>query len=349
MKANKLVWITAAVITAGVIASLPGEKNVSVEEVHKNRVSESRELMATTIQVDICQDNDAQDLGPVFEQVWDRLKEIAWRMNVYDDASDVAKVNASYQHPVVIGADTWGVIQRALAYHVSTEGVFDITVRPLIVFWKKMAEENRWPAKEELEEIHAVIGSNKVKLLPENQIMILHPKAKIDLGGIAAGYAVDEVAGIIRSFGIKDFYIDLSGDIYVGGQNCEGRPWRIGVRDPRDKNKIIDIVELSNQALTTSGNYNQYVEIQGQRFSHIINPVTGYSQRGVISATVVSDTTIEADVLATALCILGPQRGLKIIENHRAGNAAMVIVEDEHGALEKITSPQYPMYKSERQ
>lgn len=344
--ANKIVW---AVIAAGVVFLLARALNQPVPVIRQeSRVSESRYLMATTIQIDICRDVSTPDLTPVFKKSWERLEDIAWRMNVYDDKSDVAKANNSFSQPVVIGDDTWGVIQEALRYNNLTQGAFDITVRPLIVFWKDKAKNNLWPTPEELEKIRAVIGPSKVKLLPGSIVELLHPDAKIDLGGIAAGYAVDEVAGSIRSFGIENFYIDISGDIYVGGVNCEGRLWRIGIKNPRHKDELIDIVELSNKALTTSGNYEQYVEIAGQRFSHIINPVTGYSQQGVISATVIADTAIEADVLATALSVLGPERGLDIIESISPGNAAVVVVDDKEGNLNKIQSSRYLTYKAER-
>lgn len=339
-------WILGTIALAAFIGLILSSKGFFGKK-RIERVSESRYLMAMDIQIDICRESEAQDLKPVFEKSWARLEDIAWRMNVYDDRSDVARVNSSFENPVTIGTDTWDVIQQSLEYNRLTEGAFDITVRPLIVFWKKTAKENRWPKPEELEKIRAVIGSNKVKLLPDSTVAVLHPDTRIDLGGIAAGYAVDEVAAIIRSFGIQNFYINASGDIYVGGINCEGEKWRIGVRDPKNKTQLIDVLALSNQGLTTSGNYEQYVEIEGQKFSHIINPITGYSQQGVISATVISNTTIEADALATAVCVLGAEPGLKIIETIHPDNAGMIIVDDPKGNTKIIKNTNYSKFQVE--
>ena len=142
-----------------------------------------------------------------------------------------------------------------------------------------------------------------------------------------------------------NFFIDAGGDIYVGGKNCSGEPWRIGIRDPRDRSKIIDIVNVADKAVATSGDYEQYYQIQDQVWSHIINPITGYPQKDVISATVIAQSAIEADALATALCVLGQDRGTEHINALEKPYASLIIVKCESETIKKFASEEYEKYK----
>ena len=137
----------------------------------------------------------------------------------------------------------------------------------------------------------------------DNRIALGHPEARVALGAIAKGYAVDEAARILRENGVERFLVDAGGDVYVGGRNCEGNLWRIGIKDPRQPSRLIDVVEVTDMAVVTSGDYEQYYEIGGRRFSHIISPRTGYPQRDAASATVLAPSAQMADALATALAV----------------------------------------------
>ena len=134
----------------------------------------------------------------------------------------------------------------------------------------------------------------------------------------------------------------------AGGRNCEGRRWRIGVRDPQDKTKLIDVLDLENAATSTSGSYERYYEINGVRWPHIINPVTGYPGRGVLSATVVAPTGQFADFWSTALCLLDPEQGIAMTDAMGEGFAAMVIVDRGEGKIIKKASRNYARYSSRR-
>jgi thiamine biosynthesis lipoprotein len=305
-----------------------------------------RMLMGTTVQLDVCRGQHRQDqVDEAYRDAWARLETISWKMNVFDGRSDVAKINHSDLKPVSVGEDTYAVIESAIRFSQETKGAFDITVRPLVDFWRQNEAKNIFPSQEAVDAVLLAIGFQNIQLLAGHQIKILLPNTKIDLGGIAAGYAVDEAAQILRQHGIENFFIDAGGDIYVGGKNCAGEPWRIGIRDPYDPKEFIDVVALENQAVTTSGNYEKYYTIQGQKWSHIIDPVTGYPQKGVISATVIAPTTIEADALATALCVLGEKPGTDYINALSGAYGSLIVSAHGGGAADRFESQEYKNFQ----
>lgn len=306
-----------------------------------DRYRETRTMMGTTVNVDVCLDtSDKTAVGKAYREVWDRLEDIAWRMNVFDERSDVAKINRAGTQPVEVPEDTHYVLQKSIDYNRLTLGAFDITVWPLIQLWKRGGRENVLPTTAQLQEVRGVIGSDKIQLLSDGRVRLTNEGAKIDLGGIAAGYAIDEAVKIFHKNGIRNFFIDISGDIYVGGRNCEGNLWRIGIRDPRDLSQIIDIVSLSDMAIATSGNYEQYYEIHNERWSHIMNPITGYPQKDVVSATMIAPSALETDAWSTALCVLGPRSGIQLVNAMPlAGDKYACLIITRNGANDLVRFP----------
>ncbi len=316
------------------------------EAPQTNKYRESKMLMGTEVQIDVCQDqHDMAKTENAYRDVWKRLEDISWRMNVLDEHSDVAKINNSNLRPVVIGTDTYRVIKDALYYSRVTNGAFDITVWPLIYLWRESEMGNIFPTQDEIREVQANIGFKNIQLMGNGQVKLLNSKTKIDLGGIAKGYAVDEAARIFREQGITSFFIDAGGDIYAGGLNCDGELWRIGIRDPQDRSKMIDIVKVTDMAVVTSGDYEQFYEIQNQRWSHIINPITGYPQKGVISATVIAPSAMEADAMATALCVLGGRLGTDHVNALNGSHASLIIAGKSPDAIERFSSRGYSNFQ----
>ena len=170
------------------------------------------------------------------------------------------------------------------------------------------------------------------------------------IAGIAKGYAIDEAARIFRQYGVENFYIDAGGDVYAGGVNCSGEKWRIGLRHPSGDDELLDIIHVSNQAVTTSGNYAQFYEIEGRLYSHIIDPRTGFPQEYVTSATVIAPTAETADALSTALCVLTPREGIELIlsqdNRHEGDYAALIITTDQDSAYERFETENYKKNQS---
>jgi len=302
-------------------------------------------MMGTTASIDVCVDeNNKERLEAAYSEVWKELEDVAWRMNVFDSQSDVTQINESKGESVKITSTTYQVLEKSVYFNNLTQGAFDITVYPLIQLWKESERKNQWPVKEELARVKEFVGSKHIRFMGEDTIAFDQPFIKIDLGGIAAGFAIDEAAEIFRRHGIVNFYIDIGGDIYAGGHNCQGRPWRIGILDPRDRSKIMDVVELTDAAVATSGHYEKYYTIQNERWSHIINPMTGFPQKEVISATIITPTAIEADALSTALCVLGPVEGIALTNRLNKGYASLIVTQETNKDIKRSESEEYRKY-----
>jgi thiamine biosynthesis lipoprotein len=258
----------------------------------------------------------------------------------------VAKVNRSYEHPLQISADTYQVIQDAVHFSELTSGAFDITVWPLIKLWKEAEEKNVLPDDQQLRTTLQAIGVRHIELLPDHTIRLLHPEAKIDLGGIAAGFAVDEAARILRTRGFKQFLIDAGGDLFAGGRNCKNRPWRIGIANPQTPSRLMNVMEVENKGIATSGDYEKFFEIQGERWSHIVNPKTGYPPKFMVSAALLAPSAEEADALSTAVTVLGIQHGLALVESFGEQWAAVMVVQEEGGSLKIYATKNFKNFKT---
>lgn len=307
---------------------------------------ERNEMGKEIITIDVCleQGSDTKKTARLLEDFWQTMRDVYTRMSNFIDNSDVGKVNRSYQNPQRVGEDTIHVLKEALRYKEMTKGVFDITVRGLMEVWWRAQQENRIPTDEELANAKANARLSSVKILMGNRVEIRNPSTKVDLGGIATGFALDEAVKVLHKRGIKNFLIDAAGDMYASGHNCSRKPWAIAIRHPQDKSRIMDVVKVSDLSVSTSGDYERFYFIQGQRFSHIINPLTGYPQKGVVSATVIAPTAMDNDVLATALCILEPKEGTKLIDS-LGKNYASIITQSKDGQLKVYKSKRYKDYQ----
>ncbi|MCK5213870.1 MAG: FAD:protein FMN transferase [Candidatus Omnitrophica bacterium] len=292
----------------------------------KDRYRETRILLGTIVRVDVCGDPATHlELENIYQEIWQRLKDIHWRMSYFDDRSDVSRINRSFNNPVFVGCDTYQLIKDAKKYSKMTQGTFDITVLPLVQLWESAGLKGVNPTLAEVRRVKGKIGMDRILLHENCQVEIVSADVQIDLSALAKGYAVDEAAAIFRKYGVKDFFIDAGGDIYVGGHNCEGDLWRIGIRSPENKEKILKVVHVKDAAVTTSGDYEKFSIIGDQKWSHIINPITGYPRQSVNSATVIAPTAREADALSTALCILPPNKGVVLVDHLEEGYAALLV------------------------
>ena len=342
----KGIWLLVVVLNISFVQLGCDVKKVVLRQ---KKYSETKMLMGTVVQMDVCRNQaDISEIESAYNDIWERLETISWRMNVADESSDIAKINKSGLEAILIAPDTYHVLRESIDLARSTKGAFDITVKPLMNLWRKAERNNILPSETMVMKVQFLVDYEHIQLLGNHHVRLLKKWAKIDLGGIAKGYAVDEAARIFRKHGITSFFIDAGGDIYVGGKNCAGEPWRIGIRDPRDRSKTIDIVEVEDRAVVTSGDYEQHYLIEGQKWSHIINPLTGYPQKGVISATVIAPSAMEADALATALCVLGGGPGTKQINALKAPHASLIISKQKSCAIKKFESEEYKKYKYKR-
>jgi thiamine biosynthesis lipoprotein len=309
------------------------------------RLQESRGYLGTVVQVTVCYEAGRKDKAVLaLKAGWQKFADAHAHMNAFDPASDVSALNASLGREIKVSDDVYALLEKSRRYVEMTGGVFDVSVGPLVMLWGQAGKRGYLPTAEEIRKARILVGADRIELLGHGRVRI--PRGmKIDLGGDASGFVADEAADVLRAAGFRDFLIDAGGEIYAGGQACEGRPWRVGISDPERKGRWTDVVELKDLAVSTSGSYEKYVEINGERWPHIVNPLTGYPERGVVSATVIAPHAVDADVLSTALCILGPGPGFKLINGLGDGYAAMIMTENVAGKLEENATRGYAVFR----
>jgi thiamine biosynthesis lipoprotein len=262
-------------------------------------------------------------------------------MSTYKDDSELSRINRlAAKQALVVNRELFNLIDRSLDFSKKTSGVFDITysgVGRLYDYRKK-----KKPADKEIEKTLPLINYRHVLLdRSAKTIKFARPGVRIDLGGIAKGYAVDTSIDLLKVRGITSALVTAGGDSRLIG-NKQGRPWMIGIRDPRNREDMIAVLPLMDEAISTSGDYERYFEKDGVRYHHIINPVTGRSAMKARSASVIGPDATTTDALSTSIFILGPKKGLALIES-LPGIEAVVI--DPSGkmhfssGLEKPSSP----------
>ena len=267
------------------------------------------------------------------DEAIEKLNDIDDKMSAFKEHSEISKINskAGTSSEEIVSKDTYFVVKNAVEYSEILEGTFDPTIRPLVKLWSIGTKEEIIPEKLKLEEIRKLVNYRDV-LLNENKnsIMLKQKQQALDVGGIAKGFAADEVRDIFYKHNIKSALIDLGGNIFALGSKEDGTPWRVGIQNPfKPRGEYVGILSVKNKSVVTSGNYEKYFMKDGQRFHHIIDPKTGYpSQSRIISATIISDNSIDGDGLSTGIYILGIDKATKIIEAID-GIEAIFITEDK--------------------
>lgn len=262
----------------------------------------------------------------------ERLNNIDDKMSAFKEESDISKINSKAGFALeAVSKDTYFVVKKAVEYSKILEGTFDPTIRPLVKLWNIGTDKEIIPGKDKIEEVTKLVNYNDVILNESNQAIMLENKNQaLDVGGIAKGFAADEVRDIFYKNNIRSALIDLGGNIFVLGNKEDGTSWRIGIQNPFEpRGEFVGILSATNKSVVTSGNYERYFMKDGQRFHHIIDPKTGYpSQSKIISATIISDNSIDGDGLSTGVYILGVDKSLEIIEAIE-GIDAIFITEDK--------------------
>ena len=251
--------------------------------------------------------------------------------------SELSSFNASPAGKIVeLSSPLMEVLRRAMEISARSDGAFDVTCRPVLQLWKQAGKAGRLPDETALRDALQRVGYTKIKLR-ETGAEKQTEGVSVDLGGIAKGYGIDRALEAIRDSGCEGGLVDVGGDIRCFGRSRSGRKWRIGIRNPFDprSEKMLAVAALDDGAVCTSGNYFRFTEIDGRRYSHIVDPRTGRPVDAAPSVTVVAPTAITADAWATALSVLGAD-GLARLEKEE-GVEAMMIVGGAENAEVRMT------------
>lgn len=281
----------------------------------ERQFKETKFLMNTV--VDITTVGNEQDCQKAMKLAFDEIERIDKLMNVYDRSSEVSRINQmAGKAAVKVSKETLEVITQAIRFARLTDGAMDITISPLMDLWGFRDDNKKIPSEGEIKARLPLLDYRKVMVNEaDSTVKLTSLGMQIDLGAITPGYAVDRAIQVLKNAGIQNALVNAGGEIYSIGSPPKRKAWRIGIRHPRKPGELLGVVEMSEKGVSTSGDYENFFEVDGRKYCHIIDPKTGRPVEGIMSVTVIAKNTTEADALSTALFPLGAEKGLKLIES----------------------------------
>ena len=295
----------------------------------------------------------AEDSGTAKKCVRAAMKEIRKvddLMSDYKSDSEISRVNREAgERAVKVSESTYEVIQRSIEFSEMTGGAFDITVGPLVALFRNAKENKVAPSEEQIELARSKVGFEKLKLDSKNKTVQFSDNGMLlDLGGIAKGYAIDKAIEAAQRCGAIGAMIDIGGDVRCFGLPPEGKDhWLIGLQDPNsaiegmEGGGLLMVLKITNAAVATSGDYQQFVLIEGKRYSHIMDRRTGTNAEGLSSVTIIADNATDADALATSVSVMGAEKGLALIEKLPNTEAILIIPEPKYEIIKTGGAEKY--------
>lgn len=269
---------------------------------------------------------------------FDRIAVLDAMLSDYREQSELSRLGAAAGGPARrVSPELYSLLETAADLHARTGEAFDITIGPLVRLWREARQSGVLPEPERMEEARARVGADAIVLDPETKsVRIMRPGVRLDLGGIAKGYAAQEALAVLRDLGLARSLVALSGDIAAGDPPPGAEGWRIAVETGPVRR--VGVLVVSNACVSTSGDTEQYVEIDGVRYAHIVDPRTGLGLTNRRAAAAVSARGEWADALATAACILGPEAMAAVLP-HYPGTALVIEEADGNGRRRTILDP----------
>lgn len=263
----------------------------------------------------------------------DRLNDIDDKLSVFKTYSEISQINSNAGGiPYIVSSDTFFLLDKSLEYSRLLDGTFDPTIRPVVALWQIGTQNENIPEKKDIKEKLKLVNYKDIIMnYNEQSVLLKHEYQSMDLGGIAKGYAADEVRNIFIKNHIKSAMIDLGGNIFVLGSKSDGTLWNIGIQDPaKPRGEFVGVLNLRNKSVVTSGNYEKYFIKEGKKYHHIIDPRNGYpSESNLMSATIISDDSLDGDGLSTGVYILGMDNAIQLIESMNGIDAIFITKDKE--------------------
>ena len=300
-------------------------------------ISISGEAQGTTYHISYLT-SSKQDFKASVDSIF---RKIDTSLSTYLPASIISRINNNDSN-VIVDGHFINVYNKSKEVSERTGGVFDYTVAPVINAWGFGFSKKEKVDSGMIHFLLQYIGFRKVSL-QNNQIVKEHPAVMLDFNAIAQGYSVDVVASFLENRGIEDFFVELGGEVIAKGDKGDHEFWKIGIDKPKEgpveEREVQAVIKLFNQALATSGNYRKFYEENGQKYSHIIDPSTGYpAKNNLLSASVIANDCMTADAYATVFMVMGLQKSLEFLSANRALNLGVFFIYDDKGTLKTYTS-----------
>jgi len=273
-------------------------------------------------------------------------------MSTYIPDSEISLFNNSIDTKLHnVSPELFKVIKEAIHIYKISNGAFDITVNPLVTLWGFGNKPSRLkpPMDSEIESVLKQIGTNHLELVDTTHIKKQVPHLEIDLSALAKGYGVDVVARQLEKDHIENFLVEIGGEIVVSGKNISGEKWSIGIDRPKylimDERELQDTIYISDAAMATSGDYRNFFEYDGKIYSHTMNPKTGRPiTHNLASATIIAQTCMRADALATAVMVMGPEDGLNFLESLK-DIEGLLLVRNKNGSFQELATSGFRKYE----
>lgn len=325
-------WISAALTIAGILPASAAELQ---------RFSERQPHMGVEFEI-VLYAEDENKAQAALTAAFARIAQLDSTLSDYSLSSELSKLSAAAptSEPVPLSDDLFTILQASQQLAHDSEGAFDVTVGPLTRLWRRARRQKELPDDERLKAAFAAVGYRSLNIDAEKKTASLEKSdMRLDLGGIAKGYAADQALAEITGRGISRALVRASGDIVVADPPPGETGWKVGIAplNPDDPPQLF--VQLRQQAISTSGESRQHLVVGGKRYSHLIDPRTGQPLTGRQSVTVIAPRAIESDSLASTLAVLGPEKGLKLIAGREQVFAYIVTADDEGKNLKTFTSP----------
>ncbi|MCP4115309.1 MAG: FAD:protein FMN transferase [Desulfobacteraceae bacterium] len=320
------------------------EASAKAGSLQKHRITGF--TMGTTYSVTVMGDRSV-DAGLLKKRIDSRLAMVNQSMSMFSPTSELSRFNRSEKNVrFTISPDFALVIGQASRLYDLTCGAWDGTLKPLVDFWGFGTKEARTtlPAPGEITALLKQTGFHKIDIL-DNALQKKETRVTLDLGSIAKGFGVDAVARLIEESGFDSFIVEIGGEVFARGAKPGNLPWTVGISRPEKGSSVRSLyrsIRLRDKALATSGDYRNFVTIDNKSYSHIIDPTTGYPvDTGVVSASVIAADCTFADGLATALMVMPPEKGIRIV-NSLDTVECLIVVRKADGAFQDWTSDHFP-------
>ncbi|GGB18329.1 FAD:protein FMN transferase [Puia dinghuensis] len=293
-------------------------------------------LMGSDFELIVVEKDYASSLLQLQQGV-EEIRRIEHLLTEFSDDSQTALLNRyAGTQAQTVGTEVYQLINRSLHLSALTQGAFDISSATLRSLYNFKERGKELPSPERLAAAMQSMGYQYIQLLPEHQVFLSRPGMRIGFGAIGKGYAADKVKALWKAGGVTAGVINASGDLTAWGCKPDGHPWKIGIRDPHDPDAYLLWLPVDNASVATSGNYEQYVQIDGVRYSHNIDPRTGHPVRGVQSVTIISPSAELSDALATAVTVMGIEAGIHLVDQLPDTHAILIDDNNEIFTSKKI-------------
>jgi FAD:protein FMN transferase len=341
--------MVAAAMLLGLLPSIPsfGEQHIrGAEERHER----SEPHMGTEFRV-ICYSSDRELTERAMGDAFRRIAELDERLSDYQSASELSQLSLSSPHDEWrdVGPDLWNVLVESQRVSQRSGGAFDVTLGPLTRVWRRARRRREPPPLELIQEARNVVGYANIQLRDRfesnasRQVRLLRADMRLDLGGIAKGYATEEALRVLQRWGIERALVDGGGDLTVGAAPPGETGWRIGIAPWEANAPPSRFVRLQHRSIATSGDFWQAIEIDGKRYSHILDPRTGWGIERRSTVTVIARRGSLADALASAVSVLGPEAGMQLIRHWDDVELLVLVDESAEGDANEASPRASPL------